>query len=108
MACPFVASGVSSERLNLSEVVDELEDLGGRSTMRCSEPTEPIGDPRAERAELIVVDGLHRGFELTLVSLEGVKLPVDPIVDRLEVIGFVGLEQQQPLGSMVRYPVFGS
>ncbi len=52
-------------------------------------------------AQLRVVNGLHRRFELALVGLERGEFGVDPTGDVFEVVRGVGLEQQQVLGPMV-------
>ena len=37
----------------------------------------------------------HRGLELGLVALEGVELGFDPVGDVFDVVGLVGLEEEQ-------------
>ena len=57
---------------------------------------------RSRNAAICVgVDGLHRALELALVCLQRMQLGVDEAGDVLDVVGLVGLPQQQRVGSVV-------
>jgi hypothetical protein len=55
----------------------EFEDLGGVHVERPPEIAETVADPLAECAQLLVVDRLHRRFELAHVRSERGELGVD-------------------------------
>ena len=66
-----------------------------------AEPGESMPDAAAERLELVLVERLHRRLELALVGFEGVELQLDPVGDVFEVVGGIGLPEQQRIGPMV-------
>ena len=99
---PVVASGPRRVQRSLIS----LKTSAAPTPMGRSELGQTTPNPISECRQLGVVDGLHGRLELAFVCIQGGQLRVDPIGDVLEVVGNIGLEQQQVLRAMVSDTVF--
>lgn len=90
------------------EVVDLLEDLGGRATDVVPEFGQPSADTTLEGGQRVGVGGLHGALELRLVGQQGVDLRVDRPRDVFGMVGFVGFPEQKGIGTVVGDAVFGA
>ena len=97
---------MSGSRGESSDTLIEISGAGQRSvislntsaaatSMRLPERGEPVAHALAKRRQLLVVERLHRRLELALVRLERIELGLHRRADVLDVVGHVGLEQQQ-------------
>ena len=89
-----------------SQVSDQLEDLGSGVAERFAELGQSGGDTSTKLGQLVLVDRLHGALELAGVCLERVELALEVATlvsaDIFDVVGRVGFEEQQRVGSVRR------